>query len=71
MPLEDRYRAFSFSHLMEQRAMVRFSTFKGLSPKDIYTELESVYMDETLCLRIVYKWHERFMQGRTELFDDP
>jgi hypothetical protein len=28
-------------------------------------------MDEALCLCTVYKWHERFMQGRTELFDNP
>jgi transposase len=56
---------------MEQQAVVRFFTLKGLSPRDIYTELESVYMDETLCLHTVYKRHERFMQGRMELFDDP
>jgi transposase len=56
---------------MEQRAVVRFVTLKSLSLKDIYTELESVYMDQALCLHTVYKWHERFMQGRTELFDDP
>jgi hypothetical protein len=51
--------------------MVHFFTLKGLSPKDIHTEYESVYMDEALCLRTVYKWHEDFMQGTTELFDDP
>jgi histone-lysine N-methyltransferase SETMAR len=51
--------------------VVRFFTLKDSSPKEIQTELESLYMDEALCLRTVYKWHERFMQGRTELFDDP
>jgi hypothetical protein len=56
---------------MEQRAVVRFFTLKGLSPRDIHIELESIYMDEALCLRIVYKWHELFTQWRTELFDDP
>jgi hypothetical protein len=44
--------------------------FKGLSPKDIHTELESVSIDEALCLRRVYKWREYFMEERTELFDD-
>jgi hypothetical protein len=51
--------------------VVRFFTLKSLNPKDIHTELESVYMNESLCLRTVYKRHKRFMQGRTELFDDP
>jgi hypothetical protein len=50
--------------------MVRVFTLKGLSPKEIHTELESVYMDEAFCLRTVYKWYKHFMQGRTELFDD-
>jgi hypothetical protein len=31
---------------MEQRAVMRFFTLKDLSPKDIHTELESVYMDD-------------------------
>jgi hypothetical protein len=31
---------------MEQRAVIRFFTLKGLSPRDIHTELESVYRDE-------------------------
>jgi hypothetical protein len=70
MPLENRHSIFPLSHLIRQRAVVHFFTLKGLNPKDIYTELESVYMNESLYLRTVYKWHKRFMQGRTELFDD-
>jgi transposase len=70
-PLKKRERACPLSHPMEQRSVVRFFTLKGLSSRDIYTELESMYMDEALCLCTVYKWHRRFMQGRTELFDDP
>jgi hypothetical protein len=58
-----------FGHLLELRTVVLFFILKGLSPKDIHTELESVYMDEALCLHTVYKWHERFMQGRTKRFD--
>jgi hypothetical protein len=56
---------------MEQRGVVRLFTLKGLSPRDIHTELKSVYEDEALCVRAVYEWHERFMQGRMELFDNP
>jgi hypothetical protein len=67
---KNRCYAFRSSHLMEQRTVVRFFILKGLSPKDIYTELESVYIDKALCLPTVYKWHKRFMQRRTELFDD-
>jgi transposase len=55
---------------MEQHAVVRFFTLKGLCHKDIHTELESMYMNEALCLPTVYKWQELFMQERTELFDD-
>jgi hypothetical protein len=56
---------------MEQRAVIRFFTLKGSSPRYIHTELEYVYGDDALCLRAVYKWYERFLQGRTELFDNP
>jgi hypothetical protein len=56
---------------MKQRPVVRFFTLKGLSMRDIHTELEPLYMDEVLCLLMVYKRQERFIQKRTELFDDP
>jgi hypothetical protein len=56
---------------MEQRAVIRFFNLKGSSPRDIHTKFESVYGDEALCLRGVYKWYERFLQGRTELFENP
>jgi transposase len=56
---------------MEQRAVVRFFTLKGLSPRDIHAELQSVDGNVVLCLRAVYKWHDRFMQGKMELFDNP
>jgi hypothetical protein len=70
-PIEKRCCAFALSHLVEQRAVVGFFTLKGLNPKDIHTELESVHMAEALCLRTIYKWHKHFIQGRTELLDDP
>jgi transposase len=55
---------------MEQRAVIRFFTLKGSSPREIHTELKSVSGDEALCLHAVYKWYERFLQGQTELFDN-
>jgi hypothetical protein len=56
---------------MEQRAVVHFFTLKGLSPKDVHTELESAYVHEGLCLRPVYRWHKPLMHGRTKRFHDP
>jgi transposase len=56
---------------MEQRAVLRFFTLKGLNPQQIYSELESVYHEDALALPTIYKWHVRFRDGRTELSDDP
>jgi hypothetical protein len=55
---------------MEQRAVVRFLKLKGVNPGDIGPELTSIYMGDAFCLCTVSKWHERFMQGRTELCDE-
>jgi hypothetical protein len=71
MLLENRDCTFLWSHLIEQRAVAYFFTLNGLSLKDIHTEYESVQIDEALCLQTVYIWHKHFMQGRSELFDDP
>jgi hypothetical protein len=70
MPLDNRYRTFPWIHFLEQRAVARFFTLKGMSPKDIHTGLMFVYMNEALCLCTIYKWYEHFMQERTELCDD-
>jgi hypothetical protein len=56
---------------MEQRAVVRFFTPKGLKVRAIHTEPESVYGPEAFALPITTKWQKRFHQGRTDLFDDP
>jgi hypothetical protein len=69
-PLGNRDRTFLLSDLREGRAVVSFFTLKDLSPHDIYTEIESVSMDETLCLCTIHKWYGHFMQERTRLFDD-
>jgi hypothetical protein len=71
MPLKKIITPCPFRHSVEQRVVIRFFTLKGSSPRDIHPELESVYGDEALCLRAVYKWYERFLQGRMELFDNP
>jgi transposase len=56
---------------MEQRAVIRFFTLKGLPSRAIAAELESVYAGEALALSTVKKWRKRFAQGRTALCDDP
>jgi transposase len=54
---------------MEQRAVIRFFTLKGLKVKEIRAELESVYCPEALALSTVKKWRKRFQEGRTNLID--
>jgi transposase len=56
---------------MEQRAVIRFFTLKGLKARDIQAELKSVYGPEALALSTVKKWRKRFHEGRTDLIDDP
>jgi hypothetical protein len=56
---------------MEQRAVIRFFTFKARKAKNIHPELESMYGTEALGLLTGKKWPRRFQQGRKYLFDDP
>jgi transposase len=55
---------------MEQRAVIWFSTLKGLKAKEIRAELESVYGPEALARSTVKRWRKRFQEGRTDLIDD-
>jgi hypothetical protein len=56
---------------MEQRTVLRFLTLKALNHQQIHSELESVYHEDARALPMIYKWHARFRDGRTELSDDP
>jgi transposase len=56
---------------MEQRAVIRFFTVKGLKSRDIHAELMSVYGGNALAIAPVKKWRKRFREGRTDVFDDP
>jgi transposase len=55
---------------MEQRAVHRFLTRKGLNPEETHSELESVDHEDALAMSMIYKWHARFRDRRTELSDD-
>jgi hypothetical protein len=46
---------------MEQRTVARFFVLESPSPQDIHTELEPMYIYDTLGLRKVFKWHELFV----------
>jgi hypothetical protein len=56
---------------MEQRAVIRFFTLKGLHGQAIDAELEHVYHTDAFALPTVKKWRRRFAQGTTSLCDDP
>jgi transposase len=56
---------------MEQRAVVRFLTLKGLKSGQIVAELKTVYGPDALALATVKKWSKRFREGRTDLSDNP
>jgi transposase len=55
---------------MEQRAVTRFFTLKGLKATAIHADLVSVYLEDALALATVKKWNKRFREGRRDLFDD-
>jgi hypothetical protein len=48
---------------MEQRAMIRFFTLKGLKIRAIHTEFESVYGSRQLTLPTMKKWGCTFTKG--------
>jgi hypothetical protein len=48
---------------MKQRAVARFLTLKGFNTPLIRSELDSVYQEDALALRAVYKWRRRFRGG--------
>jgi transposase len=56
---------------MEQRAVIRFLTLKGLHAVAIVAELRCVYKEDALAIATVKKWYKRFVEGRTSLCDSP
>jgi hypothetical protein len=56
--------------LMQQRAIVRFLTFKKLSARDITAELEGISGREALFLLAFKVWRKRAVNGRIMMEDD-
>jgi hypothetical protein len=58
-------RVCTFRILLEQRAVIRLLTLKGLHAFAITAELKSVYGTGALAISTVKKWSKRFLEGRT------
>jgi hypothetical protein len=64
-------RVCTFGIFIEQGAILRFLTLKGLRASAIATELKSVYETEGLTLSTVKRWRKDFAERRTSLYDNP
>jgi transposase len=53
---------------LEQRAVIRCLTLKGLSADEIATELQSVYCTDALRYAAFSKWRLYFQDGSDDLF---
>jgi hypothetical protein len=56
---------------MEQRAVIRFLTFKRLYAGTIVAEHRCVYKEDALALALIKKSCKRFAERRTSLCDNP
>jgi transposase len=54
----------------EQRANIKFCQKLGKSPSKTFNMMKQVYGEEALGRSAVFKWHQRFAQGRDSLEDD-
>ena len=55
----------------EQRAVIRFLAAEGVKPSEVYRRMSAQYGRSCLNQRNVYKWIERFKEGRTSIKDAP
>ena len=56
----------------EQRAMIRFPAAEGVvKPSEVNKRMSAQYGSSYLNQRNVYKWMERFKEGRTSIKDEP
>ncbi|XP_048483622.1 histone-lysine N-methyltransferase SETMAR-like [Plutella xylostella] len=56
---------------IEQRAVIKFLTKQGKSPKMIMEEMEAVYGTQCPSKTMIYKWNGLFKHGRESIEDDP
>ena len=53
--------------LLEQRAIIKYLTRKGLSGKRIHAALEEAFQANAMQLRTVQEWRKRFAEGRQRI----
>ena len=51
--------------------MIRFLAAEGVKPSEVYRRMSAHYGSSCLNQRNVYKWMERFKEGRTSIKDGP
>jgi hypothetical protein len=55
---------------LEQWENIKFCQKLGKSPSETFNMMKQVYSEEALHRTAVFKWHQRFAQGRESLGDD-
>lgn len=55
----------------EFRSVIHYCFLRDMQPKDIYSEMKIAYKDSTPGISTIYKWFNRFKDGRDSLDDDP
>ena len=55
----------------KQRAVIRFLAAEDVKPSEFYRRMSAQYGSSCLNQRNVYKWIERFNEGRTSIKDEP
>ncbi|KAG5343257.1 SETMR methyltransferase, partial [Acromyrmex heyeri] len=55
----------------EFRAVIKHLYMKGLTPKEIKTELDNVHSTSSPAFATVYNWVNEFKRGRTSTCDAP
>jgi transposase len=56
---------------LELRATIKVCVGLGKTPKQTIEMIKESTTSSSCSLSFVYKWHERFRNGRTSLEDDP
>ena len=57
--------------MKKQRAVIRFLAADGVKPSKDYRRMSAQYGSSCLNQRNVYKWIERFKEGRASIKDEP
>ena len=56
---------------IEQRYAIKFCVKLNKSATQTFASLTEAYVDATLSITMVFKWHKTFKEGREIVEDDP